>query len=265
MKTDSTQLIRRIIQIVSFGLSVGFLILVIAGANFVIHQACPYALVCFGLNGGAFLRLGGLVMGGAVIFGFAVLIYGMFFGRRFCAWLCPLGSLQEWIFLLRSRKYRIKHRMPHYNDSRLAWLKYLVLALTILLSLFGVGYIYIRLCPFYSLSLLPRLAIPGVILLALVILGSFFYDRLWCRFLCPYAGLMNAFQGLAALIGISRKKVKRNLERCTDCGVCSLYCPMNINIAEFEYVHNPKCIHCGICAQKCPKPGTYSEECECKK
>jgi len=61
------------------------------------------------------------------------------------------------------------------------------------------------------------------------------------------------------------QKSETQPERCTDCGVCNLYCPMDINIAESEYVNNPNCIHCGLCAQACPKPGAYCEERECEK
>lgn len=265
MKSVSKQLWRWVTQIVSFALALGFLFLVIAGGTYVIHQACPYALVCFGLSSSNFLNLGRLVMSGAIIFGFSVLVHSMFYGRRFCAWLCPLGSIQKWIFSLRGKKYRMKHRTPYYVDRRLSFLKYVIMAVTALLSIIGLGYIFIRLCPFYSLSMLPRLAIPGLAILALIILRSFFGEREWCRFLCPYAALMNVFQWLGEVVGIRRKKIRRNLERCTDCGMCSLNCPMNINICASEYVHDRNCIHCGICTQKCPKPGTCSEECECEK
>jgi ferredoxin len=75
---------------------------------------------------------------------------------------------------------------------------------------------------------------------------------------------MNIFQWLGDTVGIQRKKIRRNLERCTDCGLCSLNCPMNINIAENEFVQDRNCIHCGLCAESCPKPGTYTEERECE-
>ncbi len=265
MKEDKKKKIRLAVQIASFAFALFWLVLIIAGSNYVIHQICPYAVVCFGINGATLLNIGGLVMAGAIIFSLAVLVYTMFYGRRFCAWLCPLGSLQEWIYSIRSKKYRMKHRAPYYVDRRLAWIKYAILAVTSVLSVLGLGYLFIRLCPFYSLAMLPRLAIPGLVIIALIIVKSFFGEREWCRFLCPYAALMNVFQYLGELVGIRRKKIRRNLERCTDCGLCSLNCPMNINICESEYVHSPNCIHCGICTQKCPKPGTCTEECECEK
>jgi len=71
---------------------------------------------------------------------------------------------------------------------------------------------------------------------------------------------MNVFQKVGEWMGIKRRRMKRNLERCNDCGLCVLYCPMNLNLAEDEYINGADCIHCGLCAEVCPKPGTYSEE-----
>lgn len=265
MKTNNTQKLRRVAQGACLALGAGFLELVILGGKYVIHQACPYAVVCFGLSGSNFIRLGNNLLALAIIVGFAILIYTMFFGRRFCAWVCPLGTIQEAIYSLREKKYRINHRTPYYVERKLAWVKYFVLTATATLVVLGLRYLYFRLCPLYALSQLPRLAWPGLVLFGLIVFKAFFDDRQWCRYLCPYAALMNIFQRLGDLIGIRRRKVKRNLERCTDCGVCNLYCPMDINIAESEYVNNPNCIHCGLCAQACPKPGTYCEERECEK
>lgn len=263
-KSNTSKAIRRTVQIIALLLSLGFLALIIRGGQYVIHQACPYAAVCFGLNGGSFLRLGTLVMSGAIIFGFAVLVFSMFYGRLFCAWLCPYGTMQELVFLLRGRKYRMKHRSPYHVDRRLAFVKYLILLITVALSGLGLAYIFIRLCPFYGLSLLPKMIAPGVLITILVIVASLFWERVWCRFICPYAALMNAFQWLGDIIGIRRKKIRRNLERCTNCGLCSLNCPMNINLEEYEYVHDRNCIHCGRCIESCPKPGTCAEERECE-
>lgn len=264
-KKDSNQTLRLVFQILGFTFSLGFLIMVILRGRQTIHEICPYAVVCFGLDTNSFLYPASVVMAEAIIIGLAILVFSMFWGRKFCGWLCPLGTLQEKIYGLRSKKYRVKHRTPYYVDRKLAWLKYAILGITALMVLFGVGYLYMRLCPFYSLSQLFFLAIPGLVVMIIIIVKSAFGSREWCRFLCPYAALMNIFQWLGKMVGIRRVKIKRNLERCTDCGVCVLFCPMNINIQESEYVHDPNCIHCGLCALHCPKPGTYSEERECPK
>ena len=264
-KSQTNKHVRRTAQIISLLLALGFLALAVWSGKHSIHEACPYAVVCFGLSGANFLRLGELVMSGAIIFGFAVLVYTMFQGRKFCAWICPLGTAQELIYSLRGKRCRMKHRTPFYLERKLSLLKYLILLITVALTLLGLNYLFIRLCPFYALSLLPKLFTPGLAILGIVLLKSVFGEREWCRYLCPYAALMNIFQWLGEVAGIRRKKVRRNLERCTDCGLCSLNCPMNLNLAEFEYVQDRNCIHCGRCSESCPKPGTCAEERECEK
>ncbi len=258
-----TQTFRLVLQILSFCLGLTGLIFVWKGLALAVHALCPYATVCFGLNKSVVLAYIGSLFWITVLVGFLILVYSMFYGRKFCGYICPLGTWQEAIFALRSRAYRRSHRIPYFYERSLGKLKYAVLAITAVLSLVGLGYLFIRFCPIYALSMLPRLAIPGLILLVVISIGGFFAERVWCRWLCPYAALLNIFQALGKLFGIKRSKIRRNLERCVDCGVCMLYCPMNINIAAEEYVQNCECIHCLVCASKCPKKGSLNCEKEC--
>jgi polyferredoxin len=252
-----SQNVRLCLQIASLLFAVGFLCFIVLGFRQAIHALCPYAIVCFGINKSVLMGIATAAFGLTIIFSLAILIHSMFYGRKFCGYLCPLGTFQEAIFALRSRKYRKKSRVPYLLEQRFAKFKYIVLAGTSLLSIAGFAYVFIRLCPIYALSMLPRLAVPGLVIFVLIAFAAMFLERFWCRYLCPFAALLNLAQKLGALFGIRRSKIRRNLERCVDCGVCSLYCPMNLNIAEEEYVQSENCIHCLVCAVKCPKPGTF--------
>lgn len=257
IKTNSLQLRRHLVQLaflLFFGL---WLLAVILAAKSSIHALCLYSTVCFGFSKvGIFSHAAG-VFGSTVLISLAVLISTMFRGREFCAYICPLGTIQEAIFSLRSTPYRKQQTLSYIYENKLNKLKYFILVITSVLSIAGIGYIYIRLCPIYALSLSPRLAFPGLaVMLLLIILPAFFMNRCWCRFLCPYAALLNAFQGLGKLFGIKRNLIMRNLERCGDCGICNSCCPMHIDITAEEYVHSPECIHCYLCASQCPKPDT---------
>jgi len=255
-----SQKLRFCLQATSLLFAGGFLSLVVLGYKQAIHVLCPYAIVCFGLNKSVVTGLATAAFTFTIAFSLAVLIHTMFLGRKFCGYLCPLGTIQEAIFSLRSRKFRTKNRVPYILEKRFSRFKYYVLGITTLLSLTGIAYIFIRLCPIYGLSLLPRLAVPGLAVFFLICLAGIWLERFWCRYLCPFAALMNLAQKLGAWFGIHRSKIRRNLERCVDCGVCSIYCPMNLNIAEDEYVHDENCIHCLTCASKCPKPGTFCSQ-----
>lgn len=248
---------RTIVQAVALLISGAILSLLIVGFKGAIHALCPYATVCFGLSKQGFLSLTLGAFWLTTVVSLLILVYTMFYGRRFCGYLCPLGTIQEAIFALRSKKYCLKPRFPYLYELRFAQLKYVILIVTSILSIFGIAYVFMNACPIYALSMLPRIALPGLAIFILAVLAGLFSERFWCRFLCPYAALLNLFQALGSLFGIKRLKIHRNLERCCDCGVCMRYCPMNINIAESEYVHSGECIHCNKCALKCPKPGTF--------
>jgi len=253
---------RHIWQIVVLAASLVWLGFSVFSQSVNIHQACPYAVICFGAMDAGIIRTAGTVAAWAVIAGLLIVLSTLWIGRRFCGWVCPLGAVQEGIFSLRSKSYKIKRRLPFWYDRKFSVIKYLLLGLTIFLAVMTLGWRYMRLCPFVTLSRLPVLLWQSALVLVLIVISSFLVERFWCRFLCPYAALMNIAQKLGKFMGVSRAKMKRNLERCNDCGVCVLYCPMNLNLSESEYIQSEDCIHCGLCAEVCPKPGTYSEECE---
>ena len=256
---SKTQIIRLVIQSVFLIISLAILSMVIITGKKAIHAACPFAIVCFGLNPGQLFRLTFQLFASGVVLGLLVLISSMFWGRKFCSYICPLGTIQQGLFHLRSPKYRLTKKVPLYIERKVGVTRYVILAATIILAGSAMAYYYIRFCPIYGLSRLPSIAVGSLIVIGVSLNGAFFTERFWCRFLCPYAALLNIFQALGKFFGIKRTLVRRNLERCTDCRACSLYCPMNINLLESEYVKDPNCIGCGICAAKCPRPGTIDE------
>jgi polyferredoxin len=255
--------LRLLSQIVFFTISMAILGFVIIAGKKAIHTICPYAIVCFGLSGGSILNftLSAFFLG--IVLGLLFLIASMWWGRFFCAWVCPLGSVQEAIFALRSKKYRSRHRISYFYENKFSKAKYVILILTIVLVLVGASYVYIQYCPFFALAQLPHLAWGGILFLLGILLMGLVVERFWCRYLCPYAALLNIFQALGKLFGIPRRKIHRNLERCIDCGHCMLYCPMNIDLSQDEKVESPNCIMCLLCTEKCPKSGTIDCQKDC--
>ncbi len=245
---------RYIVQALFLALSLLILVMIIIKGRQSIHNFCPYAVVCFGFLKGNILFLSVGVAALGILIGMGFMILSMFFGRFFCGYICPLGTLQELLYALRRKK--LGKRVNWLVERKLARIKYVVLVLNILLVVAGLAWVYIRFCPIYGISRLSTLALGGLVVFALILGAGFFVERLWCRYLCPYAALLNLAQGLGKLFGIKRTMVLRNLERCIDCGICSANCPMNLDLLSSEYVDDPNCIHCLRCSRKCPKPGT---------
>ncbi|MEN6444565.1 MAG: 4Fe-4S binding protein [Candidatus Cloacimonas sp.] len=255
--THSVIKIRSLIQLVFLLLAVAFFIGIIYwGLPYTIHHICPYAIVCFGVSN----RFVKTVFALTIAFSFLILVLSIFYGRIFCGWICPLGTIQELLFMLNYKKKKRRKQIPLYLERHFAKFKYIVLALTVILSLLGFNYLFIHSCPIFALSILPSIAISGLIVVLVILVGGIFWERFWCRFLCPYAALLNLFQMLSKMLHLPRLMMHRNLERCNDCGICSQNCPMNINLTQTEFVDNPNCILCFRCAQKCPKPDTIRWE-----
>lgn len=257
MKTDRFRLT---IQVSSFLLALIFTYVALSICKKTIHTACPYSVVCFGLGTIFQSSILFIVSGIGVILGIVILISTLFWGRVFCAYLCPLGTLSEAIYYVRGKAKRLA--IPRYIDRHLLRAKFIVFAVTVFLVISGFAWAFIRFCPMFLTSLIPSIALSGVIHLTLLAILSIALERFWCRYLCPFAALMIIYMKVGNLFGIKRMKVKRNLERCVDCGFCIKSCPMNIDLSESEYINNYECIVCMKCANSCPKPKTITREYE---
>lgn len=252
----SQQTLRKLSQGVFLALGLAILLFVITLGRQSIHNICPYSIVCFGLLKGNLINFSVGVASLGIFIGLLFMLLSIWYGRVFCAYICPLGTLQELTYSLRRKKPR--QHVAFIYERRLAKFKYIVLLINAILVLLGVSWLYINFCPIYGLSRLPTWAMGGLLVFAMILLLGLCLERFWCRYLCPYAALLNLSQKLGKVLNIPRRKVYRNLERCIDCGLCSQNCPMNLDILAAEYVEAEDCIHCLRCTLPCPKPGTIS-------
>jgi polyferredoxin len=249
--------IRKLIQNIFFGIWILLLLLLITGKITTCHQFCPHALVCFGtmtLHGYiAYLPM--------LILSLIIVVSTIFLGRKFCGYICFIGSIQEFIYRLNKSKHKFKEIIPYKMHRRLIGIKYLVLIITLVFSYFGIQYLYMKFCPLLNLSHPQWIGIAGGILLAIIIIGSFFIERLWCRYLCPYAALMNIFELIGRLLKIKRANIYRNIKTSINCFDCANYCPMNIDIGYNEEIKDLNCIHCLRCVRKCSKKDAAKSKC----
>jgi NosR/NirI family transcriptional regulator, nitrous oxide reductase regulator len=150
--------------------------------------------------------------GGLALAVFALpLVFTLFFGRSFCASVCPLGAVQELVAL---RPVQV----PKWIDQALGLLAYVYLGAAVLFAATGAAWIICRYDPFVGLF---RLSSSGSMLaVSAGFLGvGLFIGRPYCRWLCPYGAI------LALLSRVSWRHLRIPPKECVQCRLCEDACP----------------------------------------
>jgi len=178
--------------------------------------------------------------------------------KSFCAWLCPVGTIEELLWKLGQRLFgRLFHPWP-WLDRLLQGLKYLLLIFFVKLLLIDMPAAALKgflAAPYWAVADIKMLrffsGLAGIPLLALVLLLvlSLFLRNPWCRYLCPYGAL------LGVLSILSPARIRRDSQACIDCGTCSQVCPARLPVATKEQILSPECTGCLTCVESCPQPG----------
>lgn len=173
-------------------------------------------------------------------------------GPVFCGWVCPFGTIQDFMSKL-GRMLHIKKRiLPQKINLALKPLRYLLLAISVLISTDFI---------FTLFSFDPRanfttflsgnaIALAGWLAIGAFMAISFFYERPFCNALCIEGaryGLMSAVRPFTII---------RNTASCVNCGKCDSVCPMHIDISGHEQVRSLQCINCMSCVSSCPVSDT---------
>lgn len=185
------------------------------------------------------------------------LAISLVFRKAFCGWMCPVGAISEQMWKFGRKTFGRSYFAPRWLDIPLRGLKYLLLALFVwAVGMMSADHIRAFLSGPYGivadvkmLDFFRFLSQTAAVVIALLVVGSFFVPNLWCRYLCPYGALM----GLAALA--SPLRVRRTVELCIDCGKCARVCPSKLPVDQLVQIRSAECIGCLDCVAACPSEG----------
>jgi len=160
--------------------------------------------------------------------GLGVLALTAVFGRVFCGWVCPLGTLQQlvsWVAGPRKRKSVERNRYRRWFS-----LKYLLLTALLVWAALGANHAgWLDPLPLLHRGVAAGLrplwhggVVPGgwvaFGLLASILAASAWMPRFFCRALCPSGALIGLFSRLAPF------RIRRHGSTCTDCNLCLMAC-----------------------------------------
>jgi polyferredoxin len=177
--------------------------------------------------------------------------------KSFCGWLCPVGTVSEWLWRFGNRTFGRTWALPRWLDIPLRSLKYILLGL----FLYAVGSMaapqirqflespYGYVADVKMLNFFRFMSVTTAVTLGVLLIASIFIKNFWCRYLCPYGALT----GLAALA--SPLRIRREPDLCIDCAKCAKACPSQLKVDQLITIRTAECLGCMECVTVCPAQG----------
>jgi polyferredoxin len=215
------------------------------------------------------------------------IVLTLLFGRIWCGWLCPLGTLLDWVPLRQWRDKRAGVPRTWRGGKYGLLLTILVAAVfnNLTLLIFDPLTILFRTLStavwpaadqiviaaeraFYDMPFLrstvgafDRLVRPMLLpidpvfyryalLYAGTLGGVIGLNLVAPRFWCRYLCPLGALLGLVSKMGLVHREVN---DRCTECNACAQACPTGTIKTERGYASDPgECTMCLVCLSRCP-------------
>ena len=166
------------------------------------------------------------------------------------------GDAVHFVYVWICKKIKKKPvKLPETVTSKLSKVKYVVLAVIVLLCFKGVysqtqGY-----SPWDVFSMLHAFNFKlggyllGIVLLVLIMVGMALQERFFCRFLCPMGAVFSLLPMLPFFT------LKREREQCIKgCSACTKQCPSDIGLPEAGSLDvSGDCFQCQKCIDTCPR------------
>lgn len=176
------------------------------------------------------------------------------FRKAFCSWLCPVGTLSEYLWRTGLKIFGKNFRLPRWVDIPLRGLKYLLLGFFVwaVSSMSAAALAAFMQSPYgiiadvKMLNFFRHIGETGLIILGGLALASVFVQNFWCRYLCPYGALL----GITSFV--SPVRIRRNGSACIDCAKCAKACPSALPVDKLISIKSAECTGCMECVAVCP-------------
>lgn len=171
------------------------------------ERLCPVggleALTTYGVRGSLPCSMSSL----QIVLGLALAAGVVLLSKLFCAYLCPIGTVQDLLIKLRKR-LKIKAldiKIGSFADKALRLVKYLLVFWIFYMTATASELFCKNLDPYYAVATGFKGEITlwmSIVTVTLLILGGFFVKMFWCKYLCPLGAISNSLKFWAWMLGI---------------------------------------------------------------
>jgi polyferredoxin len=181
------------------------------------------------------------------------IVISFFLKRAFCSWLCPVGTLSEYLWKAGRKVFKRNLVLPRWLDLALRSIKYLLLAFFVVIiggmSAAALEDFMVQpygiLADVKMLHFFQHMSTTALAVIALLALLSVPIKNFWCRYACPYGAVMS----LASLF--SPVTIRRDEESCIACGKCAKACPQDLPVDRLVQIRSVECTGCMECVASC--------------
>jgi predicted membrane-bound spermidine synthase/Na+-translocating ferredoxin:NAD+ oxidoreductase RnfG subunit len=119
----------------------------------------------------------------------------LFFGNIYCGYLCPFGALQEFVGYVLPARFRPVLSREQMQKGR--FVKFVVLFVLIVAFFLSRNHNTLAVDPLIKAFSFSHWGAFIPVAAAIAIVGSLFYSRFWCRYLCPAGAFLSLFNKIA--------------------------------------------------------------------
>ncbi len=196
----------------------------------------------------------GVVAGSLMVFA-AMFVTGIFFGRAWCAWICPMSALGDVCVKANGKAVNIKNLRVIRFSLFAIWAVVLVAGFVTAGGIKSVSFLFMTESGI-SVDMPMKYIVYYLVLILYIVVNILVGRRGACHSFCWMSPFLAGGYLAGKLLKVPQLRIKADSDKCVNCGKCNNACPMSIPVSTVlkkGCVETSDCILCGECVKSCPK------------